>query len=149
MADESFQTWQVAEPWVNCHCKLGEGPYYEKGTNSLRFVDIMQHRIHMVSLDEGPASLKTFQLDVPVGVTADIEGYDPKDKILVGLKYGLAVLDRKTEKYEYLTKLDENIRLRGNDGAVDPHGRFWMGTMTDFDQGDFKPEGKCSLALLI
>jgi len=145
MAPEAFQTWRVSEPYINLHCLLGEGPFYEKETRSLRFVDIRKKQIHFLSLDAGPSSLDTLQLDVPVSVTADVQGVDPKEKILVGLKYGIALLDRKTHRYEYLTRFTEDggdKRIRSNDGAADPHGRFWLGTMTDFDQGDFQPEGK-------
>jgi sugar lactone lactonase YvrE len=144
MADQhEIQQWHVTEPYVDLHCALGEGPYFEKETNTLRFADIKKKQIHTVSLSEGNDSLKTIQLDVPVTVTANIQGRDPQHQILVGLKYGIAVLDRKTGKYEYLSKFgsEDNARLRSNDGAADPHGRFWLGTMTDFGLGDFKPEG--------
>lgn len=146
MAGGNFEEWTVEEPYLNIHCRLGEGPYYEKATNTLRWVDIMAHRVHTVSLTEGPESVKTLQLDSPVGVTADVEGSDPQDQLLVGLKYGLALLDRKTGKYEYISRFasadgQDNKRLRANDGAVDPHGRFWMGNMTDFDAGEFQNEG--------
>lgn len=138
-----LQTWTVDKPYLNIHCGLGEGPYYEKATNVLRFVDIKKKRVHFVNLDQGPESLRTLQLDVPVGVTADVEGVDPADKILVGLKYGIAVLDVRSGAYEYVAKLHDrhNERLRSNDGAVDPNGRFWLGTMTDFGLGDFQVEG--------
>jgi sugar lactone lactonase YvrE len=145
MANQEFQQWHVTKPYVDLHCSLGEGPYHEKATNTLRFIDIIEKRIHTVSLAEGPDSLKTIQLDSPIGVTADIEGVDPQEKLLIAVKYGIAILDRKTGKYEYLTKTvdgDGNPRLRSNDGAVDPHGRFWLGTMTDFGLGDCLPEGK-------
>lgn len=150
MAGGAFQEWTVEEPYLNIHCKLGEGPYYEKATNTLRFVDIFNHRVHTVSLAEGPESVKTLQLDSPVGVTADVEGVDPQDQILAGLKYGLALLNRKTGKYEYISRYasvdgQDNERLRSNDGAVDPHGRFWMGNMTDFGKGEFQNEGKSLL----
>ncbi|KAK2000079.1 hypothetical protein LX36DRAFT_747900 [Colletotrichum falcatum] len=138
-----LQTWTVEKPYLNLHCALGEGPYYEKAANVLRFVDIKKKQIHFVDLDQGPESLRTVQLDVPVGVTADIAGVDPKEKILVGLKYGVAVLDVRPGTYEYVSRLHDkdNERLRVNDGAVDPHGRFWLGTMTDFGLGDFQVEG--------
>ncbi|KAK2051075.1 hypothetical protein LY76DRAFT_651567 [Colletotrichum caudatum] len=138
-----LQTWTVEKPYLNLHCMLGEGPYYEKASNILRFVDIRKKQVHFVDLDQGPGSLRTVQLDVPVGVTADIAGVDPKDKILVGLKYGVAVLDVQSGAYEYVARLHDtdNERLRANDGAVDPHGRFWLGTMTDFGQGDYQVEG--------
>ncbi|KAF6821805.1 calcium homeostasis protein [Colletotrichum musicola] len=139
----SLQQWKVEQPYLNIHCGLGEGPYYDKANNVLRFVDIKKKQVHFVDLAQGPGSLRTLQLDSRASVTADIEGVDPKDKILVGLKYGVAVLDVKSGEYEYIAKLYEqdNERIRANDGAVDPHGRFWLGTMTDFGLGDFQEEG--------
>lgn len=142
---EDIQQWHVTEPYVDLHCGLGEGPYYEKATRTLRFVDIKEKRIHTVSVTDGPASLTTLQLDERPTVTANVAGLDPQQKLLVGLKYGIALLDRPTGRYEYLARFTpaaDNARLRSNDGAADPHGRFWLGTMTDFDLGDFQPEGK-------
>jgi sugar lactone lactonase YvrE len=141
---QDIQQWEVTTPFLDIHCELGEGPYYEPATNTLRFVDIKKKQLHTVSLTEGPSSLKTLQFDECVTVTADIEGRDPQETVLIGAKQGLAVLDRKTGKYEYLAKFDDAKaeRIRSNDGAVDPNGRFWLGTMTDFDLGPFQPEGE-------
>ncbi|KAK3494933.1 uncharacterized protein B0T23DRAFT_121409 [Neurospora hispaniola] len=143
MADQNqVQQWHVTEPYLDLHCQLGEGPYFEKGTQTLRFVDIKQKRLHTVLITEGPDSLKTLQLDSPIGVTANIQGQDPQEKILVALKYGIALLDRKTGQYDYLTRIGgEPDRMRSNDGAVDPHGRFWLGTMNDFHVGEPQSEG--------
>ncbi|KAL2262538.1 hypothetical protein VTK26DRAFT_1017 [Humicola hyalothermophila] len=145
--NKGFQQWQVDAPYLETHCELGEGPYYEPASKTLRFVDIIKKQLHTVSLTEGPPSLKTTQFDESVSVTADIEGRDPQEAILIGVKQGLAVLDRKTGKYEYLAKYDEANapRIRSNDGAVDPNGRFWLGTMTDFNMGPFRPEGSLYL----
>lgn len=138
----ALQEWHITEPYLHIRCALGEGPFYEATTNSLRFVDIKKKRIHWVNLDEGPASVTTVQLDTPVTVTSDIEGVDPRERILIGVKYGVAVLDRKTGQYEYVARFAEsdNERLRSNDGAADPHGRFWLGSMTDIGL-DLQPEG--------
>lgn len=147
----SIQKWKVTEPYLNLHCALGEGPHYEPSTNHLRFVDIKNKRLHTVDLTAGPDSLKTLQLDMPVGVTADIEGIDPSKKILVGGKGGIYVLDRETGNYELLKNFFDNEdttrdeRLRSNDGAVDPEGRFWQGTMNDFWVGQPQPEGRQTL----
>lgn len=140
----ALEQWTVEEPWLNTHCSLGEGPFYEKETHTVRFVDIIKKRIHTVSVADGEPSLATIQLDVCPTVTSDIAGVDPNDSILIGVKYGVAVLDRKAGTYEMLASFHEpdNERLRSNDGASDPHGRFWLGTMTDFGLGLFKPEGK-------
>ncbi|KAI1644810.1 regucalcin [Daldinia loculata] len=156
-----LQQWHVTEPYLHLRCGLGEGPYYEEQTRSLRFVDIKKKRVHAVDLakiphpnpnpnvdpSSAPAGVETIQLDVPVTVTADIEGVDPRERILVGAKYGLAVLDRRAGTYEYVARFGadkDNERLRSNDGAVDPHGRFWLGTMSDFGY-DLQPEGSVFL----
>lgn len=147
MSSDTIQQWEVKEPYLSLHCKLGEGPYYEKATNSLRFVDIKKKRIHWVDLAKGPESLTTLQLDTHVTVTADIEGVDPRDNMLIGAKYGIAVLNRKTGQYDYISRFhvpDDRERLRSNDGAVDPHGRFWLGTMTDMGL-DLQAEGALHL----
>lgn len=138
-----LQVWN-ADLFAEPHCKLGEGPFYEAESNTLRFVDIIQRRLHTLDLTAGGSSLTTLQLDAPVTVTADIEGVDPREKILIGVKHGLAVLDRKSGAYEYVTRLGEGggERLRTNDGGADPRGRFWLGTMTDFGLGPFQPEGE-------
>lgn len=144
------KTWTVTEPYLNIHCGLGEGPYYERDTNTLRFVDIKKKKLHTVDLSKGPESLKTLQFDMPVGVTADIEGVDPSKKILIGGKSGIYVLDRVAEKWVLLKKFydteEKDERLRSNDGAIDPQGRFWVGTMNDFWVGEPQAEGEWSLS---
>lgn len=146
MSGSTFQTWSTGAPWIDLHCKLGEAPYFEPATNTFRFVDIIKKQLHTVSLAAGPESLKTQTFDQAITVTADIEGVNPQEKILIGTKEGIAVLDRKSEKYEYVNRYADagagSERVRGNDGAVDPHGRFWLGTMTDFPFGNPKPEGE-------
>ena len=145
-----LQEWTVEEPWLESGCGLGEGPYFEKESNSIRFVDIKKKRIHSASLTDGPSSLSTLELDVPPSVTCNIAGIDPRERILVGVKSGIAVLDRKTGSYEVLSRFGEppNDRLRGNDGACDPHGRFWLGAMTDFGYGGCFPEGLFTLRII-
>ncbi|KAH6897178.1 hypothetical protein B0T10DRAFT_476163 [Thelonectria olida] len=139
----NIQRWKVEKPWLETHCLLGEGPFYEKRSNTVRFVDIKKKTLHRVSLTEGPSSLTTLQLDVCPTVTADIAGVDPEDRIVLGTKYGLAVLDVKKGTYDLIQPFHEtrNERVRSNDGAADPHGRFWLGAMTDFGLGDFQSEG--------
>ncbi|KAH7329379.1 hypothetical protein B0I35DRAFT_473988 [Stachybotrys elegans] len=137
-----LQEWTVEAPWIHINSSLGEGPFFEKATNTVRFVDIPQKKLHTVSLTEGVSSLHTLEFDVPVTVTCDIEGVDPKDKILVGLKHGLATVDRKTGAYEMVSEFnaERDPRLRSNDGAADPRGNFWVGTMSDIGF-DLQPEG--------
>ncbi|KAK7402911.1 rRNA-processing protein cgr1 [Neonectria punicea] len=141
MAD--IQRWTVDKPWLDIRCTLGEGPFYEKKTNTVRFVDIKKKQLHRVSVAEGSPSLTTLQLDVCPTVTADIAGVDSRDRIALGIKYGLAVLDVQKGTYELVQPFHDqrNERVRSNDGAADPHGRFWLGSMTDFGLGPFQAEG--------
>jgi sugar lactone lactonase YvrE len=141
-----FKTWSVTEPYLDIKCELGEAPYFEPETNTLRFVDIKKRQLHTVDLTIGPKSLKTLQLDMPVGVTANIEGVDPQDRILAGGKSGIYILERQTGKYKLLKRFydseENDERLRSNDGNVDPQGRFWIGTMNDFWVGTPQAEGE-------
>ncbi len=103
MVGETLQTWEVSKPYLNLRCLIGEGPYYEKGTNSLQFVDIKK-TLHSISLDEGPNSLKTIQLDGPVAVTRMQRDTTPRRRC------GLALLGSRTGEYEYLTKFTDGLR---------------------------------------
>ncbi|KFZ13615.1 hypothetical protein V502_06523 [Pseudogymnoascus sp. VKM F-4520 (FW-2644)] len=142
-----LQRWEIQEPYLRPNGDLLEGPFYEPENNRLRFVDIIQRKLHVIDIAEGPSSLKTIDFDIPVGVTADIEGIDSKDKILIGGKAGIAILDRSTGKYEYIKRFYDDAdearddRIRSNDGNVDSEGRMWIATMTDFHAGPCKPEG--------
>ncbi|KAI2469248.1 SMP-30/Gluconolaconase/LRE-like region-domain-containing protein [Annulohypoxylon bovei var. microspora] len=148
----SLQQWRVTEPYLNLHCGLGEGPYYEAATHHLRFVDIKKKRLHTLDLSspDPQSAVETIQLDTPVTVTADIDGVDPRERIVVGAKHGVAVLDRRSGAYEYVLRFNsanpshDDERIRSNDGAVDPNGRFWLGSMTDIGL-DLQPEGSLFL----
>lgn len=145
MAAPGLQEWRVIKPWLELNCALGEGPFFEKETNSVRLVDIKKRQILTVSAaDNGDgSSLKVIQLDTRPTVTVDIEGVDPQDRILIGVKHGVAVLDRRAGTYTMLVQFNEqnNERIRSNDGAADPHGKLWLGSMTDFEHGEPQPEG--------
>ncbi|KAK4227679.1 hypothetical protein QBC38DRAFT_184697 [Podospora fimiseda] len=149
MATPNYEIITVHQPYLNLHSKLGEGPHHEPSSSSLRFVDIISKKLHTVSLTN-PEDITTLDFPEAVTVTADIEGIDPKEKILVGVKGGIAVLDRESGKYEYLSRFEEAGheggyevgRVRSNDGAVQPGGKgFWLGSMTDFGLGEFRDEG--------
>jgi len=44
-------------------CGLGEAPFYEEATHHLRFVDIVNKKLHSVDLAKGPSSLVTLGLE--------------------------------------------------------------------------------------
>ncbi|OCK86056.1 SGL-domain-containing protein [Lepidopterella palustris CBS 459.81] len=128
----------VTEPWLKLSCGLGEAPFWEDVTNTLRFVDIIKCNVHTVDLKKGPSSHKILaNLDISIGVTGDIEGND--SEFIFGGKHGYGRFNRSTAEYKYIRKVwDEaeiadgkESRMRANDGAVDSRGRFWVGFMTD------------------
>lgn len=105
---------------MDSKCSLGEAPFYEEASHSLRFVDIDKKKLHTIDLNQGPSSLQTLDLDVAVrldvtikyermhvdfyaSITADIEGAE-KD-IIVGAKYGYALLNRSTGQINDLKKI--------------------------------------------
>lgn len=59
------------EAYLDLKCGLGEAPFYEEASHSLRFVDINKEKLHTIDLNQGPSSLRTFDLGVAVrlGVT--------------------------------------------------------------------------------
>lgn len=91
-----------------------------------------------MDLNVGASSHKVAKkFDISMGVTADIEGNDTE--FIFGGKYGYGICNRHTGEYRWIKKVwtDEEIadgkadRMRGNDGAVDSQGRFWVGFMND------------------
>ncbi|KKA26847.1 hypothetical protein TD95_002434 [Thielaviopsis punctulata] len=137
-----MQTWTITEPFLpDLRCKLGEGPYYEPTTDSVRFVDIKSNVLHTVHLPS--KTLTSVPASDRITVTANIAGVDPAETILVGAKYGPGKMNRVTGEITYVAPLtsERSERLRTNDGAVGPDGRFWLGYMTDFGYGEFQPEG--------
>jgi sugar lactone lactonase YvrE len=126
------------QPYLKIDCGLGEAPQWEEATNSLRFVDIVKQKVHIIDLNKGPSSHRVLaDLDISIGVTADIEGNE--DEIAFGGKHGYGILNRKDGTYRYIKKYwdgdpvaaKKDKEMRGNDGGVDARGRFWASTMND------------------
>ncbi|KAF1914069.1 SMP-30/Gluconolaconase/LRE-like region-domain-containing protein [Ampelomyces quisqualis] len=137
-ASTQHQTLTISQPWLRLNCSLGEGPFWEDDTNSLRFLDVEKQRIHRVDLAVGPSSHKIVkEFDISIGCTADIEN-DPTHFVFAG-KYGYGIAHKSTGEYHWIkrvwspaeTSANKPHLYRGNDGAVDSSGRFWAGFMFD------------------
>lgn len=48
----------ISQPWLKLNCSLGEGPFWEEETNTIRFLDVEKCKVHRVNVDEGPSSHK-------------------------------------------------------------------------------------------
>lgn len=142
-----IKKYKITEPWLHTHCGLGEAPYWESKTNTVRFVDVVNKKLFFVSLTEGEPSLKEHTLSHSISTTADIEGTD--DEFVFGGKLGYGIFTRATGETRWIKKMwnDEERkedgggkpgqgrtreeRMRSNDGAVDTKGRYWVGAMND------------------
>lgn len=147
-----IKQYKVTEPWLKTTCGLGEAPFWDQGTNTLRFFDIIKKQMHTVDLNEGPSSHKTVDLPISIGTTANIEGND--EEFVFGGKSGYGIMNKKNPaEWRYIKKMwsEEEVqngkehRMRSNDGAVDTMGRYYVGTMNDPTVVDeFSAEGKLS-----
>ncbi|KZF26206.1 hypothetical protein L228DRAFT_235308 [Xylona heveae TC161] len=137
MAD--LKQWTINEPYLQLDCGLGEAPFYESATHTLRFVDIVKQKLHFVDLNKGPQSHKVLaDLEHAIGTTADIEGSN--DEFIAGAKHGFGIYNRKSGGFRYIKRVwderdgdvaSKEERMRFNDGAVDSRGRYWAGQMND------------------
>jgi sugar lactone lactonase YvrE len=93
---------KVTEPWLKTSCGLGEAPFWDKKSNTLRFLDIIKKQLHVVNLSEGPSSHKTIDLPFSIGTTANIEGND--EEFIFGGKEGYGIANKKTGEPRYITK---------------------------------------------
>ncbi|KAJ9293402.1 hypothetical protein DTO271G3_7898 [Paecilomyces variotii] len=137
----------TAEPYLDIHCGLGEGPFWEENKNVLRFVDIMNKSIWYVDLTVGPSSARHHQYEYSIGVTCDLQGVE--DKVLFGGKHGVGVADKHSSNYRYIQRFwtPEEVakgneeRMRANDGAIDSQGRFWVSAFNDPSITKLEPVG--------
>ncbi|KAL1305220.1 hypothetical protein AAFC00_002138 [Neodothiora populina] len=142
-----IKRYKVTEPWLKTDCGLGEAPFWDKESNTLRFFDIIKQKMHTVDLNIGPSSHKVFDLPISVGTTANIEGND--DEFVFGGKSGYGIMNKKTAEWRYIKKMwdteevqqNKEHRMRSNDGAVDSQGRYFVGTMNDPLIHEPSPEG--------
>ncbi|CAD1811302.1 rRNA-processing protein [Candida parapsilosis] len=128
--------------------RLTEGVTYDYRNNNLLWIDIIQGEVHRLSLDDlnQHQVLKWSDSKESIGFIALTK---KEDVVLVAAKSGLALGDFNKGTLTYFFKYPftelEKIRLRSNDGIIDPWGNLWIGVMTDFPisaKEGVQPEGK-------
>ena len=102
---------------------LGEGPRWDAARGRLLAVDIEGRVLHR--LDPGTGEDRPLELGERVGVAMPVEG----GGLLLALERRLAVLDEATDTLRTVAKFPHGEGVRTNDGACDPAGRFFVGTM--------------------
>jgi sugar lactone lactonase YvrE len=107
---------------------LGEGARWDDGRGELLRVDILVGRVYRdrCAADGGLVAVRSYRIPGTVGAIAPIEG---DDGWLLAAGRGFVHLAPDGS----LTPLAEVAQAgtRMNDGACDPQGRFWAGTLAD------------------
>jgi sugar lactone lactonase YvrE len=113
--------------------KLGEGPLWSAAEKALWFVDIKSDKIHRYV----PATGEKKSFDTPPNPGFIVPGRN--GGFIVGLQSGLHSFDPRTGAFSALFEVEpERPGNRLNDGAIDPLGRLWFGSM---DNGESEPTG--------
>lgn len=130
---------------------LSEGPRWHEERQQLLWVDILGCRFHRAGLeaDGGPGQVHTTTLDRHVGAVAPVAdgGY------VVAAGQGFVFVDAAGSVHELAQPEAGHADVRMNDGACDPQGRFWAGTMA-YDESPgagalyrLELDGRCSTVL--
>ena len=114
-----------AEPIFNIHPIHGEGPVWCPTTKKFYCVDLLEGSYFKVDWRSGKA--EEFNVGQELGVMALCDN----GKIVAGVRDGFGFYDETTNQLKLIANSPEiNItERRMNDGAVDPAGRFFAGTM--------------------
>jgi D-xylonolactonase len=124
MASEPRVAWGLA-------AELGEGPVWVERDQALWFVDIKKHVVHRFD----PANGATQKWNAPEQVCFLFPA--EKGGFVAGLHSGLYHFDERDGRFDLIVEVDaDNPDNRINDGAVDPEGRLWFGTMDNKEQSN-------------
>jgi sugar lactone lactonase YvrE len=114
-------------------CELGEGPIWSPAEKALWFVDIKRSTIYRHDPLTGEG--RHWSAPSPPGFLAPLRG----GAWIAGLRTGLHRFDPRTGTFDLICEVEPGRPgNRLNDGAVDPSGRLWFGTM---DDGEAEPTG--------
>ena len=104
--------------------ELGEGPIWSRVEEAVWFVDIKKDRVHRFE----PASRRKRSYETPANPSFIVPARG--GSFIVGTQSGLHRFDPKTGDFVLLFEVEPELRSnRLNDGALDPKGRLWFGSM--------------------
>ena len=115
-----------AKPIFNIEVEHGEGPVWDPIEQKLYWVDLLQGRY--VKGDVNTYATEEFYAGQPLGFLALRENHDG---LVMGVRDGFGFFNEKNSEFKLIKPSPEqnNARVRFNDGAVDPKGRVFGGTM--------------------
>jgi sugar lactone lactonase YvrE len=114
-------------PWSVSPGVLSEGPRWHAERQELLWVDILAGHLHRAKLADGGAlaELQTIAIDRHVGAVAPALG----GGYVLAAGQGFLFVGETGEITELVQPIVGRTELRMNDGACDPQGRFWAGSM--------------------
>lgn len=109
---------------------LGEGPLWDPRTGTLYWVDIAAGSVFAHAAGSHPPT--RLELGAQVGCVGLTD--DPQ-VLVAALRTGWHLLDLPTGRLTFLADPEaDRPACRYNDGAVDPAGRFWVGSLEDSEK---------------
>ena len=122
---------------VASQSKLGEGPLWSVDEQALYWVDIHRQRIERFH----PATSQHLFFEFDLAVTA--LGFRARGGFVAATARGFALMQLSTQILDIVAQPEvDKPYNRFNDGAVDPRGRFWGGTMYDGPETNQPTEGR-------
>jgi len=114
------------QPLFDCPTEHGEGPVWDAASGQLFWVDIMQSRFFRG--DPETLDFEEFSIGAHIGVLA----LRADGGLVIAAQSGFATYDLAKRTLQGIAPVVVPIDgdLRFNDGAVDPAGRLFAGTMT-------------------
>lgn len=111
-------------------CEHGEGPLWDPVAQQFYWVDLLAGDYYKADYASGKVEKHS------VGQALGVLALREKGGLVMGLHHGFGFFDEASGNLEMVVGGPEadNPETRFNDGAVDPAGRFFAGTMT-FDGG--------------
>ncbi len=123
----------MPEIFSEVSCELGESALWDARASRLYWVDITGQKIYAREWPSGETRM--LSVPEPVGSVALRVG----GGLVAALRHSLAYCDIDSGVMEIVYTLETELTdNRLNDGAVDPQGRFWFGSM---DTGEKLPTG--------
>lgn len=117
---------------VKANCELGEGPRWHTQRQSLFWVDITNKTLY----EYQPVGKNTRSWNIGRMVSLIFETSQP-NLLLLGVQGGLQTFNLDTGQSQWRVAIDaDRPQNRTNDGAIDPLGNIWVGTMDlQFEEG--------------
>jgi sugar lactone lactonase YvrE len=108
---------------VDARAELGEGPVWDERTGRVVWVDIEGRAFHETDPATGATKSHTMPRAISLAMPRASGGF------IATLEDGFWEVDDDDSTRRMVAVDDDAGRLRFNDGACDPQGRLWAGTM--------------------